>query len=158
VAKNKKHLKIETAGKSFVYLFFEKEDFSVNFKIGVATHNKTDTSIAKWKKYAESKHPVTIERRITDFQTGNPRKIQPLAYFLYPTQNEARLVERTLHNNFAPQRSEHSKEWFKLSEENILTIISCLKEVSENNKLNLVMPEVYWIDTSKIFNLILKDL
>jgi hypothetical protein len=142
---NNKNLKVDTAGKSFVYLFFENHNLSSDYKIGVATHKKTDTSIKSWKKYLESPHPVTIERRITDLQTGSPRKIQPLAYFLYSTKEAARSVESKLHFHFENKRSEHSKEWFNLSKEDLKTIISCLNQSSENKILDCDQTEIVWV-------------
>lgn len=143
---SKKHLTCDTEGKSLVYIFYENHELSEYFKIGVATHSKTDSSIKSWKKYAESSHPVTIIRRITGLQTGNPRKIRPLAYFLFETQKEARKIERDLHIHFNSCKSKHSKEWFNMSKENISNIISLLQGLSENKIFECQYPECFWID------------
>jgi hypothetical protein len=104
-----------------------------------------------WKKYIESRHPVTIERRITDLQTGSPRKIQPLAYFLYDTKKDARNVESKLHNHFADKRSKHSKEWFNLSKEELKTIISCLNESSEYKIAECAQTEISWFEDENLW-------
>ena len=147
-----KNIKIETKEKSFLYVFSENDNETKLIKIGVATHNKTDTSIESWRKYAESKHPVTIERRITDLQTGNPRKIEPLAYFLYSSKIEARATERRLHNHFATQKSEHSKEWFNLSTEDLKMIISCLNQNSESKLDECAQTNEFWVGDENLWS------
>jgi len=149
--KNIKYLDIDTEGKSFVYLFFENHTLSNDYKIGVASHKKTDKAIKSWKKYLESRHPVTIERRITDLQTGSPRKIQPLAYFLYSTKEAARRVESKLHNHFEDKRSEHSKEWFNLSKEDLKTIVSCLNESSEHKIAECAQTSTFWVEVENLW-------
>jgi hypothetical protein len=151
--KDIKNLNVETEGKSFVYLFFEDHKLSNDYKIGVTTHKKTDTSIKSWKKYLESPHPVTIERRITDLQTGSPRKIQPLAYFLYDSKKEARNVESKLHNHFEDKRSEHSKEWFNLSKEDVKFIISCLQNNSQQKIAECAQTEIVWVEDEVHWNI-----
>lgn len=147
-----KNIEFDTTGKSIVYIFFEKQNAETNFKIGVATHSKTDSSIVSWKKYTESKHPVTIERRITDLQTGNPRKIEPIAYFIYQNQKEARAIEKRLHNHFATQKSEHSKEWFKLSAEDLKMIISCLNQNSEIKLDECAQTNEFWVEDENLWS------
>lgn len=149
--KNIKNLDIDTEGKSFVYLFFEDHYLSNDYKIGVATHKKTDTSIKSWKKYLESPHPVTIERRITDLQTGSPRKIQPLAYFLYDTKKDARNIESKLHNHFEDKRSEYSKEWFNLSKEDVKFMISSLNNSNQQIIDEYAQTDIVWVEDENLW-------
>ena len=134
------------------YLYFIHENSSTdennifNVKIGFASHNKTDEAIKNRKAYVTSKYPVTITRRIVQLQTGNPRKIEPIAYCIYQNQNTVREIEGTLHLHFENKRSEHSKEWFSLLDEDIIKMLSWVQDFSENNLLKITKPEDVWID------------
>jgi hypothetical protein len=94
-----KNLNENTESKSLVYLFYENEPTSIHYKIGFTSHFETDNAIKNWKRYADSEHPVSIQRRIIQFQTGSPRQIKPLAYFLYSSKKDAKTVEKTLQNH-----------------------------------------------------------
>jgi hypothetical protein len=133
---------------SYLYFIHEKnsstdENDIFNVKIGFASHNKTDEAIKNRKAYVTSKYPVTITRRIVQLQTGNPRKIEPIAYCIYQNQNTVREIESNLHIHFENKRSEHSKEWFSLSNDDITKMLSLLQ--SEDNLLKIDKPEVIWI-------------
>jgi hypothetical protein len=139
-----KNLKADTNGKSFLYVFFEKDTDYKFIKIGVVTHAVTDEHIKGWDRYTVSEYPVSIQRRILKLQTGNPRKIEALAYFVYNTKNEARSIERKLHKHFVSKINPHSKEWFSLSNEDIKDIIERLKDGSTNKIADCNQTEHYW--------------
>jgi hypothetical protein len=134
------------------YLYFIHENSSTdqsgvfNVKIGFASHNKTDEAIKNRKAYLTSKYPVTITRRIVQLQTGNPRKIEPIAYFTYQNQNTVREIESYLHAHFENKKSEHSKEWFSLSNDEISDILTRLKPSSRSKEINSVYQNGFWID------------
>ncbi|MGD9661157.1 MAG: GIY-YIG nuclease family protein [Porticoccaceae bacterium] len=119
-----------TLGDSFVYIFQErvanagKERF---FKIGFASHNKTDESIKNWKKYKDKSIPVTIIRRIADLQTGNPRRIDVYAVIKFADKGFARIAESRLHR-FLSDKACSVPEWFCLSQKEIEHCIESLKQ------------------------------
>jgi hypothetical protein len=135
---------------SYLYFFCENrnvdENKIFNVKIGFASHNKTDEAIKNRKTYLSSMYPVTITRRIVQLQTGNPRKIEPIAFFEYQNQRIVREIERNLHSYFANKKSENSKEWFSLLNEDISDILSWLTNSSEFTSFKIVKPEVIWIE------------
>jgi hypothetical protein len=141
-----KNIKIDTQDKSFLYIFYLNDSKSKSIKIGVATHSKTDSSIKSWEKYAESDHPVTIVRRITDLQTGNPLQIKPLAYFLYHSKVAARKIEHKLHRHFVDKKHEHTREWFKLSKQDLKDIISSLDSKSSSKIIDCESTYDFWIE------------
>ena len=145
-----KNLKVNTEAKSLVYLFYENEPTSIHYKIGFTSHFETDDAIKNWKRYTDSDHPVSIQRRIIQFQTGSPRQIKPLAYFLYSSKKDAKTVEKTLQNHFKNKRSEFSKEWFSLSAEEINNISNCLKDPTNNEIAIFQKAQDFWIDKSKM--------
>jgi hypothetical protein len=114
-------------------------------KIGFASHNKTDEAIKNRKTYLSSSYPVTITRRIIQLQTGNPRKIEPIAYFEYQDEKTVRIIERNLHSYFTNKKSEHSSEWFILLNEDISKILSLFIETTDNDLLKIVKPYDLWI-------------
>lgn len=60
--------------------------------------------------------------RLGQLQTSSPLKIEPVELYEF---EDARLVERVLHQRFASQRT--SGEWFSLSEGDLMDIVSvCL--------------------------------
>jgi hypothetical protein len=136
--------------KTYIYFFYEnhnpnnRNEFKV--KIGFASHNKTDEAIKNRKTYLSSSYPVTITRRIIQLQTGNPRKIEPIAYFEYQDEKAVRIMERNLHSYFTNKKSEHSSEWFILLNEDISKILSWFNNTTDNNLLKIVKPEVQWIE------------
>jgi hypothetical protein len=144
----KKNLSSDTKGKSFLYVFFEKDTDYKFIKIGVVTHAKTDEHIKGHKSYTASTHPVSIKRRILKLQTGNPNQIEALAYFMYDSNIEARSVERKLHKHFVSKINPHSKEWFKLSNEDIKNIIEQLKDGSINKIADCNQTKEFWIEPS----------
>jgi hypothetical protein len=146
-----KHIDMEINGKSFLYIFFENDKLGKAVKIGTTSHAVTDKAIELRKRFTESEHPVTIQRRLIELQTGSPRKIQPLAYFLYSTKKEARSVENKLHNHFEAKRSEHSKEWFNLSKEDLMFIISCLNNNSEQKIAECAQTETVWVEDENLW-------
>ncbi len=145
-----KNLNENTESKSLVYLFYENEPTSIHYKIGFTSHFETDNAIKNWKRYADSEHPVSIQRRIIQFQTGSPRQIKPLAYFLYTNKKDAKMVEKNLQNHFKNKRSEFSKEWFSLSAEEINNITNCLKDPTNNKIAIFQKAQDFWIDKSKM--------
>ncbi len=145
-----KHIKENTDKKSLLYLFFENDVQSQHIKIGMTSHYATDNAIKGRKRYADSEHPVSIQRRIIQFQTGSPRQIKPLAYFLYPTIKEAKTVEKNLQKQFIHKKSEFSKEWFSLSFNEINEIITCLKDTSTKQIANCQKTNVFWVDENKM--------
>jgi len=79
-------------GDSFLYVFVEESWYSEPipfFKIGIVTHNTTDDGISKseWPKYEQHDHPVSIARRLFKLMNGNPRKIIPLMWLKFETNN-----------------------------------------------------------------------
>ena len=144
-----KNLKVETKGKSFLYIFYEKDTDFKFIKIGIVSHAVTDEHIKNWPDYSSSKHPVSIQRRIFKLQTGNPRKIEPLAYFMYDTKKEASSVERKLHKHFSDQKIKNisSKEWFYLTKEDTNAIISALKLGSADKIPGCIQTEHHWNET-----------
>jgi hypothetical protein len=145
-----KNLKVNTEAKSLVYLFYENEPTSIHYKIGFTSHFETDDAIKNWKRYTDSDHPVSIQRRIIQFQTGSPRQIKPLAYFLYSSKKDAKTVEKTLQNHFKNKKSEYSKEWFKLSAEEIIDITICLKDPTINKIAINHKAQDFWVDENKM--------
>lgn len=146
-----KHIDIEIKGKSFLYIFFENDKLGKAVKIGTTSYAVTDKAIELRKRFTESEHPVTIQRRLIELQTGSPRKIQPLAYFLYDTKKEARIVESKLHNHFEDKRSEHSKEWFNLSKEDVKFIISCLNNSSKQKIAECAQTDIVWVEMEDLW-------
>jgi hypothetical protein len=140
----KKNLSSDTKGKSFLYVFFEKDTDYKFIKIGVVTHAKTDEHIKGHESYTASTHPVSIKRRILKLQTGNPNQIEALAYFMYDSKIEARSVERKLHKHFVSKINPHSKEWFNLSNEDIKNIIEQLKDGSINKIADCCQAKDFW--------------
>jgi hypothetical protein len=141
-----KNIKIDTKDKSFLYIFYLNDSTSKSIKIGVATHSKTGSSIKLWEKYAESDHPVTIVRRITDLQTGNPIQIKPLAYFLYHSKGAARKIENKLHRHFDDKKHEHTREWFELSEQDVKDIISSFDAKSNYKIFDCESTHDFWVE------------
>jgi hypothetical protein len=135
--------------KTYIYFFYEnhgsnnRDVFKV--KIGFASHNKTDEAIKNRKTYLSSSYPVTITRRIIQLQTGNPRKIEPIAYFEYQDEKTVRIIERNLHSYFTNKKSEHSSEWFILLNEDISKILSWFIDITDNNFLKILKPQDLWI-------------
>ena len=140
----KKNLSSDTKGKSFLYVFFEKDTDYKFIKIGVVTHAKTDEHIKGHESYTASTHPVSIKRRILKLQTGNPNQIEALAYFMYDSKIEARSVERKLHKHFVSKINPHSKEWFNLSNEDIKDIVERLKDGSINKIADCCQAKDFW--------------
>jgi hypothetical protein len=139
-----KNLKIDTKDKTLLYFLYEKDTNYEFIKIGIVTHALTDKQIEGWDRYTNSKHPVSIQRRITQLQTGSPRKIDALAYFMYDSKTEARSVECKLHKHFLTKINPHSKEWFNFTKKDIKNILDCLKYGSIDKIADCAQSENYW--------------
>jgi hypothetical protein len=148
IIKVDKTINVDTLGQSLLYLFYLNDGNSKSIKIGIATYSKTDKSIESWRKYAKSSHPVTIERRITDLQTGNPLKIKPLAYFLYDKKEVARDNENKLQSHFSHKKHVHVNEWFQLTEQDIKDIISSLDKKSDIKIIDCYSTHNFWVEQS----------
>jgi hypothetical protein len=115
-------------GDSLFYIFTEKENeqfLNKYFKFGVVTHSITDEAIKAWKKYYEKEHPVSIIRRLSKLNNGNPREIVPVAYFkctsdirdgkiIHSGESKSRALEKKWLNLLRKDswRITKSEEWF----------------------------------------------
>jgi hypothetical protein len=117
------------SGDSYFYILSEKENQNIlneYFKVGIVTHAKTDEAIKDWEKYKDQNHPVSIIRRITKLNNGNPREIIPVAYFKCENIQSSRKMERKwiahLKQKNIGEKSV-SREWFKVEKSVIFSLI-----------------------------------
>lgn len=143
-----KTINVDNLGQSLLYLFYLNDGNSKSIKIGVATYSKTDKSIQSRRKYTQSLHPVTIERRISDLQTGNPLQIKPLAYFLYDKKEVARDNENKLQRHFCHKKHFHVNEWFQLTEQDIKDILWSLDAKSDIKIIDCDSTPNFWVEQS----------
>jgi hypothetical protein len=126
------------SGDSFFYVLSEKVGDSIlneYFKVGIVTHAKTDEAIKDWEKYKNQGHPVSIIRRISKLNNGNPREIIPIAYFKFDSVKNSRKIESKWINllkgkNIAEKSV--SREWFRVEKDVILDLI---EDVIANKEL-----------------------
>lgn len=116
-------------GDSFLYILSEKEGdnfLNVYFKVGIVTHAKTDEAIKNWEKYKAQNHPVSIIRRISKLNNGNPREIIPTAYFKFESSQISRKMETKCMKQLKGINigaKSVSREWFRVEKEVILDLI-----------------------------------
>lgn len=137
-----------------MYVFVEEKWYSEPipfFKIGIASHNTTDDGISKseWPKYEQHDHPVSIARRLFKLMNGNPRKIIPLMWLKFESnesftgiQQSKRIetkwlrmfkswVKDSTKNDFF--QSPSSTEWFQTTIGNLKTIVAKIIEEESGN-------------------------
>jgi hypothetical protein len=126
------------SGDSFFYILSEKESNNIlneYFKVGIVTHAKTDEAIKDWEKYKTQNHPVSIIRRISKLNNGNPREIIPIAYFKFESVQNSRKMEtkwiKHLKGKNIGEKSV-SREWFRVEKKIILDLI---EEIITNKEL-----------------------
>jgi hypothetical protein len=141
-----KHDSIE--GDSYLYVFveegWENEEYPY-FKIGIVSHNKTDNDISKsnWPKYEGHQHPVSIARRLFKLMNGNPRKLIPLMWLKFETNNsdsgkqqskkhETKWLKEFRRKGPLISRSKTSSEWFQTTSKNLKDVV--IKIINEEKE------------------------
>ena len=143
-------------GDSYFYILSENaEPDSIEtpyryVKFGIVTHSVTDDAIMKWKKYFNKTHPVSIIRRITKLNNGNPREIIPIAYFKCKSDDVSGIKKsRKLESKWLRHARENypktaSEEWFRINLGELSIIIN---EIQKND--NALYSELYVIRYDK---------
>lgn len=83
-------------------------------------------------KIGITKHEVG--KRVKQLQTGNPNQISVLKY--YESKNYKK-VERWLHTRYSLSKTLANNEWFKLTNEEVLSFIDTCKKADETISLLL---------------------
>jgi hypothetical protein len=140
-------------GDSYLYFFVEegyRNDSHPFFKIGIVTHAVTDEKVKGWPKYVNSPFPVSIQRRLSKLNNGNPRSITALAYFRFKADETYNALQKSRGVETAWKRklreiaqSTSSHEWFKASQEELYTFINQVIEDEAGNY------STYWLDAHR---------
>ena len=126
------------SGDSFFYILSEKESNNIlneYFKVGIVTHAKTDEAIKDRERYQAQNHPVSIIRRISKLNNGNPREIVPIACFKFESVQNSRKMETKWINHLKGKNigtKSVCREWFRVEKKIILDII---EEIITNKEL-----------------------
>jgi hypothetical protein len=152
---------ISTNGDSYLYFFVEegyKSDANPFFKIGIVTHALTDETVKGWPKYLNSPFPVSIQRRLSKLNNGNPRSITSVAYFRFKADEthdalqKSRAVETAWKRKLREAaQSTPSPEWFKASQAELHDFINQVIEGEAGNY------STYWYDTPRIEENLIED-
>ena len=124
-------------GDSFVYIMKEmnNDDSHISFyKIGVATHGKTDEKIKHRSKYVDGLKsldgqdvPIPVIRRLDKIKVGNPRTIEVLKVFKYENSKISLSIEKRIHTKLSKNEASHP-EWFRMTDVDVKELIELLME------------------------------
>lgn len=141
-----------TNGDSYLYFFVEdgyKSDANPFFKIGIVTHALTDETVKGWPKYVNSQFPVSIQRRLSKLNNGNPRSITALAYFRFKADETRDALQKSRAVETAWKRklrevaqATPSPEWFKASQAELHAFVNQVIDEEAGNY------STYWYATT----------
>jgi hypothetical protein len=101
--------------------------------------------ILEVNQHGEESHKIGFSKnnpkhRLKNLQTGNPNKIELLKF--YESVNY-KIIEKWLHSRFSNKRTISENEWFRLSDEDVISFINTCENIDSTIKLLIEQNHFY---------------